>query len=432
MRHVRRLYPTLAAESHSLDQDALVDQMSRSDLNVIKMVFAIAMAMEGSDHEDIAEKLYASIQHDVGNTIWAATAEIGDLHVLILVSIYHSVKSNPRLAWRIAGNLTRLILEFGLHKSKVMMSMFKEPGQYNTAINMFWTAFVLDCQLSYSFGLPRHIQDKDVDNSIPLPGNSPYLTAMADYCRLGSRICESISNVFGDLSHYAQEWRESFEFFQCHLNQWQERHVSEVLESNIEEADAKRTRHVHTLLYLRANQLRLILIRPALYSLRLQEAANLDLWAMAINIACDSIQILLDLFTGTDIYKLQQMQYNYFLTTALGTLLGVLSQEQSSSLTTGKVDSDIVTKAREFVAVALNLLKSTTISSKPLKLQYAKVFSLCNRLGLLPMAPSDTPNPVLDNFDISLFQDVDGDVDLSHFLLPEYELGPMWADPDTA
>ncbi|UKZ76207.1 hypothetical protein TrVFT333_003904 [Trichoderma virens FT-333] len=85
MRHVRRLYPTLAAESHSLDQDALVDQMSRSDLNVIKMVFAIAMAMEGSDHEDTAEKLHASIQHDVGNTIWAATAEIGDLHVLILV-----------------------------------------------------------------------------------------------------------------------------------------------------------------------------------------------------------------------------------------------------------------------------------------------------------------------------------------------------------
>lgn len=84
-------------------------------------------------------------------------------------SIYHSIKGNSRLAWRIVGNLTRLILEFGLHKNKVLMSMFKEPSSYQLAINMFWTAFVLDCQLSYSLGLPRHIQDKDIDNSIPLP-----------------------------------------------------------------------------------------------------------------------------------------------------------------------------------------------------------------------------------------------------------------------
>lgn len=85
MKSVRGLYPTLATESHSLVDDIFISQMGRSDLNIIKMVFAIAMAMEGSDHVDTAAKLYASIQHDVDNTIWAAIAEIGDLHVLILV-----------------------------------------------------------------------------------------------------------------------------------------------------------------------------------------------------------------------------------------------------------------------------------------------------------------------------------------------------------
>ncbi|KAL5083796.1 hypothetical protein Trisim1_000922 [Trichoderma cf. simile WF8] len=404
MRHVRELYPALAAESHSSVRDILVNQMSRSDFNIIKMVFAIAMVIQDSSHEAAATKLHASIQRDVDNTIWAATAEIGDLQVLILVSIYHSIKGNSRLAWRIVGNLTRLILEFGLHKNKVLMSMFKEPSSYQLAINMFWTAFVLDCQLSYSLGLPRHIQDKDIDNSIPLPDDSPYISAMIDYCRLGSRICESISNVFGGLSHYAQEWRESFEFFQDHLNQWQEKHVPKVLDPNSTEPDAIKIRHFSTLLYLRANQLRLVLIRPALYSLQLQEATNSDLWAMAVNIAYDSFQILLDLFGETNIYKMQQTQYNYFLITALGAVLGVLAQEKSA-LATGKVDDATLTKAHEFVTAALDLLKSTTVFSKTSEHQYAKVISLCRRLGLLPMTPSENPNPLFDSFDVSLFQD---------------------------
>ncbi|KAH0529683.1 hypothetical protein TsFJ059_004397 [Trichoderma semiorbis] len=431
MQHVRELYPDLAAESHSSVRDILVNQTGRSDLNIIKMVFAIAMVIQDSSHEAAAAKLHASIQRDVDNTIWAATAEIGDLHVLILVSIYHSIKGNSRLAWRIVGNLTRLILEFGLYKNKVLMSMFKEPSSYKLAINMFWTAFVLDCQLSYSLGLPRHIQDKDIDNSIPLPDDSPYLIAMIDYCRLGSRICESISNVFGGSSHYAQEWRESFDFFQGRLNQWQEKHVPKVLDPNNEELDAKKIRHFSTLLYLRANQLRLVLIRPALYSLQLQEATNSDLWAMTVNIAYDSFQILLELFGETDIYKMQQTQYNYFLITALGAVLGVLAQEKSS-LATGKVDNATLAKAREFVTAALDLLKSTTVFSKTSEHQYAKVVSLCHRLGLLPMTPSENPNPLFDSFDVSLFQDINGDADLSHFLLSDYQLGPMWADLDIA
>nr|WNZ75548.1 hypothetical protein [Trichoderma harzianum] len=376
MRHVRELYPDMAAESHSSVQDTLVNQMGRSDLNIIRMVFAIAMVIRDSSHEAAAAKLHASIQRDVDNTIWAATAEIGDLQVLILVSIYHSIKGNSRLAWRIVGNLTRLILEFGLHKSKVLMTMI-------------------------------------------------------DYCRLGSRICESISNVFGGSSHYAQEWRESFDFFQDHLNQWQEKHVPKVLDPISNEPDAKKIRHFSTLLYLRANQLRLVLIRPALYSLQLQEVTNSDLWAMTVNIAYDSFQILLDLFGGTDIYKMQQTQYNYFLITALGAVLGVLAQEKSA-LTANKVDDATLAKAREFVTAALDLLKSTTVFSKTSEHQYAKVISLCRRLGLLPMTPSENPNPLFDSFDAGLFQNINGETDFSHFLLSEYQLGPMWADLDIA
>lgn len=85
MQHVRELYPALAAEPHSSVRDILVNRMSRSDLNIIKMVFAIAMIIQDSSHEAAAAKFHASIQRDVDNTIWAATAEIGDLHVLILV-----------------------------------------------------------------------------------------------------------------------------------------------------------------------------------------------------------------------------------------------------------------------------------------------------------------------------------------------------------
>jgi hypothetical protein len=252
---------------------------------------------------------------------------------------------------------------------------------------------------------------------------------MINYCRLGSRISDSVSNVFGGLSHYARVWRESFEFFQHQLNQWQEKYVPKVLKPIGRDTDAQGTRHFHTVLYLRANQLRLMLIRPALYSFELQEAANIDLRAMAASIACDSIQVLLDLFDETDIYQMQQTQYNNFLMTALGALLGVLAQERSS-LPVDQVDSPAFIKARESVTAALALIKSTAMSSKSSEHQYAKVFSLCSRLGLLPATPSDTPNLFLDDLDVGLFQNGNDDADFSHFLLPEYQLGPMWADLD--
>ncbi|KAM0264120.1 hypothetical protein ACHAQJ_000865 [Trichoderma viride] len=257
---------------------------------------------------------------------------------------------------------------------------------------------------------------------------------MIDYCRLGSRISDSISDVFGGLSHYARVWRESFQFLQQQIDQWQEKYsekyVPKVLQPISKDTDAKGIRHFHTVLYLRANQLRLVLIRPALYSFELQEPANLDLQTMAVNIACDSIQVLLDLFDGTDIYQMQQTQYDNFLMTALGALLGVLAQEQSSL--PAEVNSSALTKARESVTAALTLIRSTAMSSKESEHQSAKVFFLCSRLGLLPATSSDTPNPFLDNIDVGLFPNLDGDVDLSHFLLPEYQLGPMWADLDTA
>jgi hypothetical protein len=86
-RRVRRLYSTLSKDSHSPVEvdDISIDQVGRSELNIIKMVFAIAVAMDGGDHKGIAARLFASIQHDVDNTIWAAKAELDDLHVLILV-----------------------------------------------------------------------------------------------------------------------------------------------------------------------------------------------------------------------------------------------------------------------------------------------------------------------------------------------------------
>ncbi|KAL7932550.1 hypothetical protein V8C35DRAFT_328494 [Trichoderma chlorosporum] len=431
IQHARGLYPSLATESHLPVRAILANQLSRSSLNIIKMVFAIAMLMEHSDNEDKAAKLYASIQRDVDNTIWAATAEIGDLQVLVLVSVYHSAQGNSRLAWRITGNLTRLILEFGLHKSKVLMSMFKEPSEYEEAIDLFWTAYVLDRQLSFSLGLPRHIQDKDVDSNIPLPGNSPYLTAMIDYCRLGSRICESISNAFGGSSHYVQEWRESVEYFQHDLNQWQDKHVSEVLGPNSKDIDSKRACHSRTILYLRANQLRLLSIRPALCSSQWQETANLDLWVWAIDVACDNIKTLLALFDRTNIYKMQQTQHNYFLITAFGALLGVLAQDRTS-LSMEKVDSAALLKAREFVAVALDILKSSTSSSKFSEQQYGKVVSFCTRLGLLPTTPSGILDPLSDSVDFSLLHDVNGDVDISQFFSLDYPLASMWPEMDIA
>jgi len=62
-----------------------------------------------------------------------------------------------------------MALELGLNLEKVVVRTFEDPEKRTNVVNTFWTIFVLDRQMSYALGLPKSLEDADVDNGLPLP-----------------------------------------------------------------------------------------------------------------------------------------------------------------------------------------------------------------------------------------------------------------------
>jgi hypothetical protein len=62
-----------------------------------------------------------------------------------------------------------MALELGLNLQKVVVRTFEDPERLTNVVNTFWTIFVLDRQMSYALGLPKSLQDADVDNGLLLP-----------------------------------------------------------------------------------------------------------------------------------------------------------------------------------------------------------------------------------------------------------------------
>lgn len=79
------------------------------------------------------------------------------------------VRDKWRLAWRIVGNLIRIITESKLHRYKVLVRNFPQKHEQEHAINVIWSVIVLDRQLSYGLGLPLSLPASDMDANFPEP-----------------------------------------------------------------------------------------------------------------------------------------------------------------------------------------------------------------------------------------------------------------------
>lgn len=79
-------------------------------------------------------------------------------------------------------------------------------------------------------------------------------------------------------------------------------------------------RRIRVVLYLRANQLRIQLYRPVLFSIT-SILENRGYASTCVEIAKDTIQVLTRLNQISDLYSTQQVSFHYFLILALGVLL---------------------------------------------------------------------------------------------------------------
>lgn len=141
------------------------------------------------------------------------------------------------------------------------------------------------------------------------------------YSRISSKIWRSVANFeasdsevkkdnIGYLDYQTLQWQSSIpESLRFHPPM----SVTDLSSQN------RGQRRLQVLLYLRTNQMRILIYRPVLHSAT-SIMENRGYAQAVVEVAKDSIRVLTELNQTTDIYRIQQMCFNYFLVSALAVL----------------------------------------------------------------------------------------------------------------
>jgi hypothetical protein len=211
----------------------------------------------------------------------------------------------------------------GLHRKQSLIENFKDPEERGLAVQVFWVVYEMDRRWSFGTSLSFALNDRDIDTQLPEPGNSyPYLKAMVAYARLCSRVWEALPPYGSSLQTIPKETEEYLDFITAN---W--------LQSIPEELQFRHTRlglahksqprllhRLRTLLYLRGNHLRTLIHRHHVLTPD-NIKADMQSAQVVVDIAKDSIQVLVYLNESSDIYARQQSIYHYYLLSALAVLL---------------------------------------------------------------------------------------------------------------
>ncbi|TVY88261.1 Aurofusarin cluster transcription factor [Lachnellula willkommii] len=269
---------------------------------VLKMVLACAAAVEDDGQSEIGNRLFESVKEIADRYLSREAVEMKNLPFLTLVAIYHFHCDEEALAWRIIGQVARMSIELGIHRRDSLFRVIPDEEDRSMAIKLFWSLYVLDRR--WSFGL-----------DIPLP----YLKVMIAYSRIGSKVWRSVCSFSPTPSPPVNV--EEIGYLDYQILQWQ-KGIPLELQLPTTSAPQTSSRAVHRLqiiLYLRANQMRILIYRPVLHTASsIQE--NLAYAQTVVELAKDTIRAITHLNRTTDIYRRGQVCFNYFLTSAIGVI----------------------------------------------------------------------------------------------------------------
>lgn len=327
LRYTEMLFSFVEAAARSgLMQGALpgADAIMDDQTSILKVVLAITLVMEGKGKDPLGEKLFANVQKVVERTLFDPVSLHG-IHLLALTAIYHFTKDDEALAWRVIGLAARQCIELGLHRRETYANQFPEPEEQASALRTFWCIYVLDRRWSFGTGMPFALNDGDIDPNLPKPDPSnseatSYLHTMISYSIIGTKVWKSVA----DVTSQDKINKEDISFLDFQVLNWH-RSIPESLkyihpDSGRQVEPPPRIVHrLQIVLYLRANQMRILIYRPVLHTAT-TIMENLDFAHVVVKIAKDSIRTLTFINQTTDIYRSQQTIFNYFLTSALAVL----------------------------------------------------------------------------------------------------------------
>ncbi|KAH6661829.1 hypothetical protein B0J14DRAFT_611602 [Halenospora varia] len=299
-----------------------------NDVNILKMVFACALTAEAGGRSELAIRLFSSAKHAAEDHIWGPPGP-KEMIFLMLVSILHFQMDEETLAWRLVGIIERMSLELGLHRHETLSKSWVTAVGPERAIKLFWSIYILDVRWSLGTGMPAALQDIDIDPLLPKPDEStPYLRVMAGYSQIAAKVWKFVAH-FNNTNEIK---KDEMAYLEWQLVQW----VSSIpkllkldSENGIDAISPTRgIRRLQSLLYLRANQMRLLIYRPTLHTTWHINQYTVESDS-AVEIAKDTIRFVTGLNKTSDIYRLQQVTFNWFLISALGVLFLAVAQAPS-------------------------------------------------------------------------------------------------------
>ncbi|KAL7772009.1 hypothetical protein CFE70_001962 [Pyrenophora teres f. teres 0-1] len=336
-----------AAARSGLMQGALPgsDAMMDEQISILKLVLAITLVLEGGGKHPLGEKLFANVHKVVDR----ALSEPVSLH-----------------------GITLLVLTLGLHRRDTYTALFPDPEERAAALRMFWIIYVLDRRWSFGTGMPFALQDADIEKTLPKPA---YIHAMISYSVIGSKVWKSAS----DVGHQDKINKEDISFLDFQVLNWH-RSIPESLKfihpdsGRQVEPPGRLVHRLQVVLYLRANQMRILIYRPVLHTAN-TIIEHLEFAHVVVKVAKDTIRILTYINQTSDIYRSQQTMFNYFLISALAVLF----------LAVAHAPAEFSQQARDEFYMALELvrgLSSNSYVSKRLWKTIKTIKEVGPRLGL--------------------------------------------------
>ena len=176
------------------------------------------------------------------------------------------------------------------------------------------------------------------------------------------------------------------------MDQWQNKLPDDFRYRPADYNSSDRVRWARASLYLRANQLRILMLRPFLYTYS-GSAGNSKNFNLAARVACDNFRVLADLQATSSLLHTQRTLCSHFLLTIVSALLLITVHRKAASNAVANPPSELVARTSKFQDLlqslfqAIDLINSLVVSSDSsteLSSMAATIGGLVGRLRLRP------------------------------------------------
>ncbi|KAH8664391.1 fungal-specific transcription factor domain-containing protein [Xylariales sp. PMI_506] len=336
-KEVESIYPVLDTSVLQQRLPEMMNQFARDypakfdgsiahkDIHLLKAVVATALSLENQGRSELSAQLISSFEDDALRVTSPSDVDLQEIQTMTIMSIYFFFCDEELFAYRCIGIAARMVLELGLHRWRSVQENYPDPEHRSQAIRVFWCVYVLDRRWSFGTGLSFALIDRDIDPQLPQPPSDlKYFRCLVAHGKLCSKVWDAIPqygsptdaippDVVLTLDTEIQTWFS-------HIPEDLQLAFAQLGNPSAQEAKSWSPQHPSYLLYLRGNYLRSLIHRHYVLSTSAINE-NSAKASLAVDIARDSIQILVRLSDGSKLYKRHWVAYNYFLVSAISILL---------------------------------------------------------------------------------------------------------------